>query len=226
MVERGQDAPGEHRESEAVRHAEQALRRMGYDRVRDTVPRGGGGAFWVRPSQGAGRPIRVLLDAPPLLPAIVEAGDASILVVPTVTEAEAAWAQLRARRVAPPSSDLRILVAPLEGEEHAPHWHEGQLTRLEVLWLATGVLVGLLREAAAGGDVGSVDFEELLQILKRRFHVDVLGTLGVGSDEDALWMLYQVAHRHTYAPGDPGPNVHMLVLKPVGPAARLPWFAA
>ncbi|HEV2449157.1 MAG TPA: hypothetical protein VGU43_01955 [Thermoplasmata archaeon] len=225
MPERAHAPSGEAPEPEAVRHAEEALRRMGYDRVRDPVTRGGGAAFWVRASQASGPPIRVLLDTPEFRPSIVEAGDASILVVPTAAEAEAAWAQMRSRKAGLPSSDLRILVVPAEGVEREPHWHDATLTRLEVLWLATGVLVGLLREAAAGGDVGSVDFEELLQILKRRFHVDVLGTLGVSSDEEALWMLYQIAHRFTYAPGDPGPNVHMLVLKPVGPAARLPWFA-
>ncbi|MCI4338109.1 MAG: hypothetical protein L3J72_02255, partial [Thermoplasmata archaeon] len=109
--------------------------------------------------------------------------------------------------------------------ESEPHWHQGTVGRQEVLWLATGTLVGMLRAAAAGGDPGSVDFEELLRILKVRFHVDVPGTLGVRTDEEALWMLYQLAHRYSYAPGDPGPNLHLLVLKPVGPAARLPWFA-
>ena len=30
----------------------------------------------------------------------------------------------------------------------------------------------------------------------------------------------------SYAPGDAGSNLHTLVLKPTGPAARLPWYAA
>ncbi|HEV2167187.1 MAG TPA: hypothetical protein VGS23_09485, partial [Thermoplasmata archaeon] len=64
-----------------------------------------------------------------------------------------------------------------------------------------------------------------LATLRARFHVDVAGSLGVASDEDALWMMYQLALRHGYAPGDPSGNLHMLVLKPTGPAARLPWFS-
>jgi photosystem II stability/assembly factor-like uncharacterized protein len=34
-----------------------------------------------------------------------------------------------------------------------------------------------------------------------------------------------VGERDAYAPGDPGANLHLLVLKPSGPAARLPWFS-
>ncbi len=51
-------------------------------------------------------------------------------------------------------------------------------------------------------------------------------SLGVKADEDALFLLYQLAQRDAYAPGEPGANLHLLVLKPTGPAARLPWFAA
>ena len=94
-----------------------------------------------------------------------------------------------------------------------------------MLRIATGVVVGLFRRAQAAEGSNQVDFEELLTLLKGRFGIDVNRSLGVQSDEDALYLLYQLATRDSYAPGDPGSSLHLLVLKPTGPAARLPWFA-
>ena len=92
--------------------------------------------------------------------------------------------------------------------------------------MGTGVVVGMFRRAQDSEGASPVDFEEMLGILKTRFGIDVHRSLGVSSDEDALFLLYQLALRDSYAPGDPGANLHLLVLKPTGPAARLPWFAA
>jgi hypothetical protein len=225
MADRGQGRSADAGEPEPIRAAEHALRRLGYDRVRAGAPTPPDAAFWVRSIRGSDRLIRVLL-APPAVP--LDAGDphrASILVVPTGVEADAVWARLRSGAPSPPDPDLRILVLRRSGAKGEPYWHEGTVDRAEVLTLATGVLVGMLRQAAGGEEAGAVDFEDMLRVLKSRFHIDVARTLGVQSDEDALWMLYQIAHRFSYAPGDPGPNLHLLVLKPTGPAARLPWFA-
>ena len=83
-----------------------------------------------------------------------------------------------------------------------------------------------LSNALSEAGSSQIDFEEMLTLLKSRFGIDVHGSLGVKTDEDALFLLYQLALRDSYAPGDAGANVHVLVLKPTGPAARLPWFAA
>ena len=85
--------------------------------------------------------------------------------------------------------------------------------------------MGLFRRAQDEGS-GQIDFSEILTILRRRFGVDPHRSLGVASDEDALFLLYQLALRDAYAPGDPGANLHLIVAKPGGPAGRLPWFAA
>jgi len=119
---------------------------------------------------------------------------------------------------------LRILVLGAEGSAH-PHWHSIVVDRDTLLRLSTGVVVGMFRRAFASAGQSPVDFSELLEILRERFHLDVQRSLGVTTDEDALFLLYQLAQRDSYAPGDAASNLHSLVLKPTGPAARLPWFA-
>lgn len=215
-----------------VREAESALRRLGYSRVAarprsDRAPRA---QFWV---QEPGVPRR-------LYPVFIEEGssttgptvppDASrpaILVVPDEARAEVIWRTLRNRApraaVDPELSILVLSPEPSGGEE--AHWHTGIIDRRELLLLSTGIIVGLFRRASAGGEGPAIDFEELLQVLRQRFHIDLEGTLGAAAEEDQLWMMYQLALRYSYAPGDPGGNLHMLVLKPAGPSARLPWFS-
>jgi len=62
--------------------------------------------------------------------------------------------------------------------------------------------------------------DTLLQILRRQFRVDLHASLGVDSDEAALFMLYQLARRYGFAPGDPAANLHLLVLRPTGLLGR------
>ena len=123
---------------------------------------------------------------------------------------------------------MSVLVVPAgeRTDPTPPHFHLRIAEPAEILRLATGIVVGLFRRAQASDESGQIDFEELLGLLRQRFGVDVNRSLGVRSDEDALYLLYQLAQRDSYAPGDPGQNLHLLVLKPTGPAARLPWFAA
>jgi hypothetical protein len=150
----------------------------------------------------------------------------AIFVVPTDTAAEEAWAHLSGSSGATIDHEVSILVVPLtERAEEGAHFHLRQAEPREVLRIATGIVVGLFRRAHASEGSSPVDFEELLTLLKGRFGIDVHRSLHVGSDEDALFLLYQLAMRDSYAPGDPGANLHALVLKPTGPAARLPWFA-
>jgi hypothetical protein len=208
-----------------VRAAEHALRRLGYDRVRPGSPEAGPSAFWVRDRGNATRLLRVAVGTAGLPAGPLDASDPSIVVVPTGDAAEAAWTEIRRRGAHRASIGVRILILGGRGND-SPRWHLARMERSELLTLATGTLVGHLRRAARNEESIPIDFEEMLETLRRTFHVDVAGTLGVKSDEDALWVLYQMAHRYSYAPGDPGPNLHMLVLKPSGPAARLPWFAA
>jgi hypothetical protein len=171
-----------------------------------------------------------------LYPVFVDAGGAgrpsvanrpAILVVPDEGRAEAAWKRLRAEIRPRADPEVAILVLSRQGPgETEPHWHNGPVELKELLTLATGIIVGLFRRAAEAGEGGQVDFEEMLQLLRSRFHIDLEGTLRVQADEDALWMMYQLAQRYSYAPGDSSANLHLLVLKPTGPSARLPWFAA
>ncbi len=215
----------------AVREAETALRRLGYSRVapraRDTAAPAP--TFWVQEPGVPRRTYPVILEpssgelnltAPPNRPAI--------FVVGSPARAEELWRRLRAERAPRADPEIAILVLP-ERDEGAgePRWHEGVVDRRELLEIATGVIVGLFRRASSEGEGGGqVDFEEMLQMLRQRFHLDLKSTLGSDSDEDALWLMYQLAQRHAYAPGDPSANLHLLVLRPTGPAARLPWFAA
>jgi hypothetical protein len=66
----------------------------------------------------------------------------------------------------------------------------------------------------------------MLEVMRTTFHVDVERSLSVEGDEAVLWMMYQIALRYAYAPGDAASNLHLITLKPTGPGARLPWFAA
>jgi hypothetical protein len=225
---------------EALRRAEAALKRLGFARIAPAVrdvpleP-----SFWV---QEAGVPRRTF---PVFVQGGVAATDArllqwaraseapaaskrAIVVVPSERAAEEAWASLRHGPKDDPAAELSILVVhpSPNASEGEPRWHAGTLPPREVLRLATGIVVGLFRRALETEGASQIDFSEILTLLRQRFGVDVHRSLGVTSDEDALFILYQLAQRDSYAPGDPGSSLHMLVLKPTGPAARLPWFGA
>lgn len=227
--------PGSERDDrDRVREAESTLKRLGYARVE---PKGRAppspAAFWV---QEAGVPRRTFpvyvptgADAPVLAGIGGEAPRAgsvprAIVVVPSDVAADAAWNQIASTGAADLDAEVRILVLKAAGRPN-PHWHSIVVDRGTLLRLATGVVVGMFRRAFASGGQTPVDFSELLTVLGDRFHVDVRRSLGVASDEDALFVLYQLAQRDSYAPGDAASNLHALVLKPTGPAARLPWFA-
>jgi hypothetical protein len=224
------DRPEPGADPNRIRHAEAALRRLGFARV--VVPAADSPVspqFWVQEAGVPRRRFPVFVDAA-LVPPARRAGappDArrAIVVVASDQAAAAAWDRARSDAQVPFDSELSILVVPpgpaADGE---PHFHAGTLQRREILRLATGIVVGLFRRAESGE--GQVDFTEMLRLMRRRFSVDVHRSLGVEDDEDALFILYQLAQRFSWAPGDGGANLHGLVLKPTGPAARLPWFAA
>lgn len=152
----------------------------------------------------------------------------AIFVVPTDETAEEAWRRFSltaGRSVIDHEVSILVVPSPARADD-VPHFHLRPAEPREILAIATGIVVGLFRRAASGDEAGPVDFEELLTLLTTRFGIDVHRSLGVRSDEDALFILYQLAARDSYAPGDGGANLHTLVLKPTGPAARLPWFAA
>jgi hypothetical protein len=224
-----------------TRDAEAVLRRLGYARVsperRAKEPEA---TFWV---QEAGVPRRTY---PVFVPpgdrtalseridrwlAETRGGDAgrrrAIFVAPNDSAADEAWARLVSGGPAAIENEVSILVVPAEaGEDRSAHFHLRLASPRELLRIATGVVVGLFRRAQAAEGSSQIDFEEMLQLLRGRFGIDVNASLNVRTDEDALFLLYQLALREAYAPGDPGANLHLLVLKPTGPAARLPWFAA
>ncbi len=221
-----------------VRAAETVLRRLGFSRARsvrgDSAARA---AFWVEPPGDRGpRPVYLVSgdsadESTPKerwLPGIRSVrARRGIWVVPTDRVAEAVSAELRAQARPGDDEPPSILVVPPEppaGE--SPHWYLASVSRSELLRLATGVVVGLFRRAQRDGGGNAVDFGEMLELLRRKFGVDPAASLGVDDDESALFLLYQLALRDTWAPGDGGANLHLLVLKPTGPAARLPWFAA
>lgn len=213
-----------------LRHAEAALRRLGYARVAaDSGLPAVQPEFWVQESGVPRRrfPVFVDSDARPAATRRSAGGPTgaprrAIVVVPNDQAADATW-----RREGPSTldSELAVLVVPEPPDsEEGAYWHARVLDRPALLRLATGVVVGLFRRAEGGE--GSVDFGEMMALLRRRFSVDVPRSLGVDDEEDSLFVLYQLAQRYTWAPGDGGANLHTLVLKPTGPAARLPWFAA
>jgi hypothetical protein len=221
-----------------TRDAEVALRRLGYSRVApERRGREPDASFWV---QEAGVPRRTypVFVPPPDRAGLPERVDRwletarggrrrAIFVAPNDAAADEVWARLAARPGGSIDPELSILVVPgAPDKDEAGHFHRRIVAPEELLRVATGVVVGLFRRAQGPDGAGPVDFEEMLALLRDRFNLDVHGSLRVRSDEDALFLLYQLALRFSYAPGDPGANLHLLVLKPTGPAARLPWFAA
>ncbi|HEV2317161.1 MAG TPA: hypothetical protein VGV89_06265 [Thermoplasmata archaeon] len=213
-----------------VQSVETALRRLGYAKVAPTTRPPGDQRpnFWV---QEPGVPRRLypvfIEESLAQTSALASEPRPAILVVPDESRAVNAWRELRAHRARGAVAEISILVlAHGRPGGDAAHWHTGAVDRRELLDLATGVIVGMFRRAASEGDGAQIDFGEMLEILKGRFHIDLAKTLGVEAQEDILWMMYHLAMRFSYAPGDPGGSLHLLVLKPTGPAARLPWFAA
>jgi hypothetical protein len=225
--------------SERTRDAENVLKRMGYSRVAPSHREPSTDAsFWVQESGVPRRTFPVYVPAArgevdPGIDRWVEAArgahqaQRAIFVVPNDTVAEAAWARLAQAPGSTIDNEVSILVVPTEPRTSLPpHFHLRAVPPREILRVATGIVVGLFRRAQYSDGASPVDFEEMLVHLRSRFGIDVHRSLGVDSDEDALFILYQLALRDSYAPGDPGANLHLLVLKPTGPAARLPWFAA
>jgi len=225
---------------ERTREVESVLRRLGYARIEPTRRSGEPGAsFWVQEAGVPRRTFPVFVPAPepPGLvegigrwlerrPAPREPPRRAIFVVPTDAAADEAWDRLTRGRRPAGDHDVAILVIPHRpSSERAGHFALRRVTAPELLQVATGVVMGLFRRAREEDGSGAIDFSELLQLLRGRFGIDVHRSLGVRSDEDALFVLYQLAQRDTYAPGDTGSNLHLLVLKPTGAAARVPWFA-
>jgi len=227
---------------ERLRDAELVLKKLGFSKIsnprREVVVEP---SFWV---QEPGVPRRTFpVFVPPGERAAVEDGierwvdrvrgarpaqRRAIFVVPTDETAEEAWRRFsRTAGGTVIDHEVSILVVPSPARsDDVPHFHLRVADPREILAISTGIVVGLFRRAAASEGGNQVDFEELLTLLTTRFGIDVHRSLGVRSDEDALYILYQLASRDSYAPGDSGSNLHTLVLKPTGPAARLPWFAA
>ncbi|MGI0154584.1 MAG: hypothetical protein ACREDE_00370 [Thermoplasmata archaeon] len=228
--------------NDRLRDAEDVLKKLGYARVPPAQRElDGEPSFWVQESGVPRRTFPVFVNAAPSASAAegvdrwvagVRTAPApprrAIFVVPSDRAAEETWARLSGTDGAAIENEVAVLVVP-SGERTdptPPHFHLRVAEPAEILRLATGIVVGLFRRAAASEESGQIDFEEMLGLLRQRFGVDVPRSLGVRSDEDALFVLYQLAQRDSYAPGEPGANLHLLVLKPTGPAARLPWFAA
>ena len=225
---------------DALRRAEAALQSLGFSKIPPVVDSvAPTPEFWVRepgvprrafpvfvePTADAERAVRFVRRAEGSR-GREGASARAIVVVPTDAAAAQAWSKARDPPDGPLGSEVAILVLPDGSGGSVPHWHEGIVPPRLLLRLATGVAVGLFRRAQASEGSSEMDFTDMIEILKGRFQVDVAGSLGVTSDEDALFLLYQLALRDAYAPGDAAANLHLLVLKPTGPAARLPWFAA
>jgi hypothetical protein len=222
---------------ETLAAAEQALKQMGYSRiVREKPETVVQPEFWVQESGVPRRTFPVFVEPREKGPApshrVEQYGRtpgawqrAPIVVVPNEKAAKAVWDRVRGAGDELRDVELSILVVPRSPGSTRGHWHTGIVSPKELLRLATGIVVGLYRRAATE-EGGGVDFEELLAHLKARYKIDVNGSLSVENDADALWILYQLAQRYSYAPGDQGGSLHMLVVKPTGAGARLPWFAA
>lgn len=225
-------------DEELVREAEVALRDLGFPRARSSAMKAGGTpTFWVESRSARRRSIPVYVDkVGGLLPSMMPPADAtpdaeadlapSILVVPTDAAAESAWNLVPQNRGILAPAKIRILVLrDPGGTSRSPHWHLVTVPPTEVLRLSTGIVVGMYRRAFAGEGAGDVDFAELLGVLRGQYHVDVQKSLGVQSDEDALFVLYHLALRDSFAPGNIAGNLHSIVANPTGPASRVPWFA-
>jgi hypothetical protein len=225
-------------DEELLREAESALRELGFPKARSSGHRPlSAPSFWVENPRTRRRSIPVYVDpAGAAIPGVMPPTDAvpdtdteltpPILVVPTDAVAESAWSLVPASREVMAPTQLRILVLrDPAGTARAPHWHLLSVPPREILRLATGIVVGMYRRAFAGGGAGDIDFGELLGTLRQEYHVDVQRSLGVQSDEDALFILYHLALRDTFAPGNIAGNLHSIVANPTGPASRIPWFA-
>lgn len=224
--------PAEHR-----RAAEDVLRKLGYARIPpDQADAGLAPTFWVQEAGVPRRtwPVFVASDSPEWIgrwnthpKSGKMRGDRAILVVHSDLAADEAWDRIAQGRHSTIDSELAILVVPVPVRaDVAPHWRPRVVDRREVLRIATGVVVGMFKRAQESDGAAQIDFEEMLTLLRTRFGIDVHRSLDVRTDEEALFLIYQMAMKDSYAPGDPGANLHLLVLKPTGPAARLPWFAA
>lgn len=228
--------------TERSRDAESALRRLGYARVpsgRRASPDPDASFYVAEPGfPRRTAPVFAAVDEPSALAERIdrwlgrsgtpaEAPRRAIFVATSDAAAEEQWARLAGRADASIGGRVSILVVPGgAGPERSGHFHLRRAPPGELLRVATGVVVGLFRRAQAMDAAGQIDFEEMLGMIRGQFGIDVARSLGVESDEDTLFLLYQLAQRDSYAPGDGGANLHLLVLKPTGPAARLPWFAA
>lgn len=225
-------------DEELVREAEAALRELGFPRARTAGPHPSfPPSFWVE-NRGSGRrsiPVYVdragsvtprALSGPEPIPDLESDVPASILVVPTDAAAESAWGLVPQNRGSSAPWKLRILVlrGP-KGTGRAPHWHLAAVSPREVLRLATGIVVGMYRRAFSGAGPSDIDFGELLAVLRNGYQIDVQRSLGVQSDEDALFVLYHLALRDSFAPGNIAGSIHSIVANPTGPASRIPWFA-
>jgi hypothetical protein len=194
-------------------------------------------SFWVENPRTRRRSIPVYVDrAGAVVPGVMPPADAapetesegtpSILVVPTDAAAESAWSLVPKTRGALAPTKIRILVLrDPKDAARAPHWHLVTVPPREVLRLSTGIVVGMYRRAFTGSGPGDIDFAELLGALRQEYHIDVQRSLGVQSDEDALFILYHLALRDSFAPGNIAGNLHSIVANPTGPASRIPWFA-
>jgi hypothetical protein len=225
-------------DEELLREAEGALRDLGYPKARSAGSRPTAApSFWVENPRTRRRSIPVYVDrAGAALPGVLPPTDATpdpdadptppILVVPTDAAAESAWSLVPKNRGVPTPSKLRILVLrDPKGEARAPHWHLVTVPPREVLRISTGIVVGMYRRAFTGNGPSDIDFSELLGTLRQEYHIDVQRSLGVQSDEDALFILYHLALRDSFAPGNIAGNLHSIVANPTGPASRIPWFA-
>ncbi len=228
--------------ADRLRTAETVLKKLGFARVPPARrERAGDPSFWVQEAGVPRRTFPVFVYGAPSgtvedgvdrwvagVGNVSAAPHRAIFVVANDRAAEETWARLSRTAGSAIENEVAVLVVPSGERPEAapPHFHLRVVEPREVLRVATGVVVGLFRRAQSAEESGQIDFEEMLTLLKQRFGIDVARSLGVRSDEDALFLLYQLAQRDSYAPGEPGANLHLLVLKPTGPAARLPWFAA
>ena len=225
-------------DEELVREAEAALRELGFSKARPAGHRPPlAPSFWVENPRTRRRSIPVYVDpagaaVPGVIPSVDSGSDSEvegappILVVPTDAAAESVWGLVPKTRGLLAPTKIRILVLrDPKGAAKAPHWHLVAVPPREVLRLATGIVVGMYRRAFTGSGPGDIDFSELLGALRQEYHLDVQRSLGVQSDEDALFILYHLALRDSFAPGNIAGNLHSIVANPTGPASRIPWFA-
>jgi hypothetical protein len=249
-MERGTEPPVTGDRGDRLRNVQSALHKLGYASARPArraLPEGAD--LWVERPGPLARRTAVYVEGPYGIPpehaarqlaerwreglrgSSAEIGPDAILVVGDDRAARAAAEGVLNLSPLPrpeAASRTRILVLPRETPGVSAHWHAMRLPPRELLIVATGTLIGIARrDGLEAGEEGSValDIASMLTEMKQTLHLDVEGSLGVESEEDALFILYQLALRHTYAPGDQGGSLHSLAARPRNPAARLPWFA-